>query len=43
MNQENHDMTRQQEEDGYRPRELDYDTGLPMMNATRSKGKGASK
>lgn len=30
-------MTRQRESDGYLPRELDYDTGLPMGNATRPK------
>ncbi|HEY5212690.1 MAG TPA: hypothetical protein VIJ38_06685 [Acidobacteriaceae bacterium] len=30
-------MTRQRENDGYLPRELDYDTGLPMKNATRPK------
>jgi uncharacterized sulfatase len=30
-------MTRQRESDGYMPRELDYDTGLPMKNATRRK------
>jgi len=30
-------MTRQRESDGYLPRELDYDTGLPMGNATRAK------
>ena len=30
-------MTRQRESDGYLPRELDYDTGLPMEKATRSK------
>ncbi len=30
-------MTRQRESDGYLPRELDYDTGLPMVNATRRK------
>lgn len=40
---ENHDMTRQAEEDGYRPRQLDYDTGLPMEKGIRRKGKGASK
>jgi uncharacterized sulfatase len=34
---ENAGMTRQRESDGYLPRELDYDTGLPMKNATRSK------
>lgn len=30
-------MTRQRENDGYLPRELDYDTGLSMVSATRSK------
>jgi uncharacterized sulfatase len=30
-------MTRQRESDGYLPRELDYDTGLPMTAATRPK------
>jgi len=30
-------MTRQRENDGYLPRELDYDTGLPMSKATRPK------
>ncbi len=40
---ENHGMTRQRESDGYLPRELDYDTGLPMKSATRFKGKGNSK
>ena len=30
-------MTRQRESDGYLPRELDYDTGLPMVSATRPK------
>ena len=34
---ENHGMTRQREDDGYLPRELDYDTGLPMKSATRPK------
>ena len=29
--------TRQREDDGYLPRELDYDTGLPMTAATRPK------
>ena len=29
--------TRQREDDGYLPRELDYDTGLTMINATRPK------
>ncbi len=38
-----HGMTRQRESDGYLPRELDYDTGLPMKQATRPKDKGASK
>lgn len=35
---ENDGMTRQREQDGYLPRELNYDTGLPMKEATRSKG-----
>jgi uncharacterized sulfatase len=31
-------MTRQREEDlTYEPRQLDYATGLPMVNATREK------
>ena len=30
-------MTRQREDDGYLPRELDYDTGLTMVKATRPK------
>lgn len=30
-------MTRQRENDGYLPRELDYDTGLTMVTATRPK------
>lgn len=30
-------MTRQREDDGYLPRELDYDTGLTMVHATRAK------
>ncbi len=30
-------MTRQRENDGYLPRELDYDTGLTMARATRPK------
>lgn len=34
---ENAGMTRQRESDGYLPRELDYDTGLPMGSATRAK------
>jgi uncharacterized sulfatase len=36
---ENAGMTRQRENDGYLPRELDYDTGLTMVNATRPKNK----
>jgi len=31
-------MTRQRENDGYLPRELDYATGLTMVTATRPKG-----
>jgi uncharacterized sulfatase len=30
-------MTRQREADGYEPRQLDYDTGLEMKEATRKK------
>jgi uncharacterized sulfatase len=38
----NHGMTRQSEEDGYLPRELDYDTGEPMVEAARPKAGGAA-
>jgi len=34
---ENAGYTRQREDDGYLPRELDYDTGLTMTAATRAK------
>jgi len=34
---ENAGYTRQREDDGYLPRELDYDTSLTMVSATRSK------
>lgn len=34
---DNAGMTRQREDDGYLPRELDYATGLTMVSATRSK------
>lgn len=34
---ENAGMTRQRECDGYLPRELHHDTGLPIGNATRAK------
>jgi hypothetical protein len=34
---ENAGYTRQREDDGYLPRELDYDTGLTMTAATRPK------
>jgi uncharacterized sulfatase len=34
---DNAGMTRQRENDGYLPRELDYDTGLTMKSATRPK------
>lgn len=34
---ENAGYTRQREDDGYLPRELDYDTGLTMASATREK------
>jgi uncharacterized sulfatase len=30
-------MTRQREDEDYEPRQLDYDTGLPMTAATRKK------
>ncbi len=33
----NEGFTRQKEEDGYEPRQLDYDTGLPMVSAVRKK------
>lgn len=35
-------FTRQRESDGYLPRELDYDTGLTMTEATRPKKDGAT-
>lgn len=38
---ENDGKTRQRENDGYLPRELDYDTGLTMKEATRSKSNDA--
>jgi uncharacterized sulfatase len=34
---DNAGMTRQRENDGYIPRELDYATGLTMVTATRPK------
>lgn len=34
---DNSGMTRQRENDGYLPRELDYVTGLEMVDATRPK------
>jgi uncharacterized sulfatase len=37
---DNDGMTRQRENDGYLPRELDYDTGLTMRAATRPKAPG---
>jgi len=40
---ENAGMTRQRENDGYLPRELDYVTGLTMVEATRPKGNGPKK
>ena len=36
-------MTRQRDEDGYLPRELDYESGLPMVSATRPKSDGTDK
>lgn len=35
-------MTRQRENEVYEPRQLDYNTGLPIKEATRKKGKCAS-
>jgi uncharacterized sulfatase len=35
-------FTRQRESDGYLPRELDYDTGLTMTQATRPKSDGST-
>lgn len=40
---ENAGMTRQRENDGYLPRELDYDTGLTMVHATRPKGRNLKR
>lgn len=37
MDWENEGLTRQREEDEYEPRQLDYDTGLPMESAVRKK------
>ena len=34
---ENDAFTRQRENEEYEPRQLDYDTGLPMVQAVRSK------
>lgn len=34
---DNEGYTRQREEDGYEPRQLDYDTGLPMESSIRKK------
>lgn len=34
---ENEGYTRQRKEDDYEPRQLDYDTGLPMISAVRKK------
>ena len=34
---ENSGMTRQREDDGYEPRQLVYETGLTMKDATRPK------
>ena len=36
-NWDNEGFTRQKEEDGWEPRQLDYDTGLPMESAVRRK------
>ena len=40
---ENSGMTRQRENDGYLPRELNYDTGLTMISATRPKNGGKAE
>ena len=34
---DNEGFTRQRENEEYEPRQLDYDTGLPMKKAVRSK------
>jgi uncharacterized sulfatase len=34
---EDRQMTRQREDDGYQPPMLDYDTGMPMTEAVRTK------
>ena len=34
---ENDGYTRQRENEEYEPRQLDYDTGLPMITAVRKK------
>ena len=36
-NWENEGYTRQRENEEYEPRQLDYDTGLPMKEAVRKK------
>ena len=36
-------MTRQRENEEYEPRQLDYNTGLPIKEATRKKGKCTSQ
>ena len=36
---ENGGCTRQRENEEWEPRQLDYDTGLPMVSAIRKKGK----
>lgn len=38
---ENDGFTRQRENEEYEPRQLDYDTGLPMVDAVRKKNAGA--
>ncbi|MFI3327138.1 MAG: sulfatase-like hydrolase/transferase [Clostridia bacterium] len=40
---ENDGYTRQRENEEYEPRQLDYDTGLPMADATRNKNLGNVK
>jgi len=36
-------MTRQRENEEYEPRQLDYDTGLPMTATVRKKGESDAK
>lgn len=40
---ENDGCTRQRENEEYEPRQMDYDTGLPMREAVRAKGRRAAE